>query len=449
MLQNDMPKGTMLDINENIWNWNWNNHPTISKIQNNDPPILSMYGAHRVQESMLNLPQWLQQYFHWHAEQSRNPQPDTKYIVVACFNGTKCGGTSDRLRALPYYLLVANQTQRVLLIKWTKPHDLSEFLVPPGDVDWRSRVELDQMIENHDFIPHVLIGYCGLNKFTKLHVEECLEKAVHQVQVLEGHDQPSHRYLLLETPSKDYTMINQMNMLYQKYSYQSEMPFLGMWEYPNHFGDIFRVMFEPVPELAGLVNRTMSLLGLVEDGFDSAHVRARFPVKSMPVQRIDKRGGFPFEGAMKDKIVQVAENAVMCASQLSKHEQKLHRAIFFASDSHHLTSYMMQNATTLAENVHCVGVDRETEPLHIDRDDGSPGSVPSDFYSGFEDLLIMGGSSCVSHGVGSFGSLGAALSGNQCRALHRIWNGEPIACPNIRAETHFVSVDVPVHELSY
>ena len=33
---------------------------------------------------------------------------------------------------------------------------------------------------------------------------------------------------------------------------------------------------------------------------------------------------------------------------------------------------------------------------------------PDKFYSVFEDLLIMGGSRCVSRGMGSFGSFGSA-----------------------------------------
>ena len=58
----------------------------------------------------------------------------------------------------------------------------------------------------------------------------------------------------------------------------------------------------------------------------------------------------------------------------------------------------------------------------------------SDFYSIFEDLLIMGGSRCVAHGIGSFGSFGAGLAGNRCRAIHRIHSGGSLKCPNDRVD---------------
>jgi len=52
----------------------------------------------------------------------------------------------------------------------------------------------------------------------------------------------------------------------------------------------------------------------------------------------------------------------------------------------------------------------------------------------------MGGSSCVSHGVGSFGAFGAALSMSGCRAIHRKWNSYAIFCPNDRTDTILIDV---------
>ena len=78
--------------------------------------------------------------------------------------------------------------------------------------------------------------------------------------------------------------------------------------------------------------------------------------------------------------------------------------------------------------VRSVGIHRDKEPLHSNVK--HPGSHINDFFPLFEDLLIMGGSKCVAHGLGSFGSFGAGLIGNQCRTIHRRWDGRRIFCPN-------------------
>ena len=52
----------------------------------------------------------------------------------------------------------------------------------------------------------------------------------------------------------------------------------------------------------------------------------------------------------------------------------------------------------------------------------------------------MGGSSCVTHGVGSFGAFGAGLIGNKCRSVHRKYQGSPTMCPNDLSPKLFVPI---------
>ncbi|KAL7530539.1 hypothetical protein ACHAWF_003415, partial [Thalassiosira exigua] len=40
---------------------------------------------------------------------------DVKFLISRCLNDDKCGGASDRLQDMPYNLLLANRTNRVLL----------------------------------------------------------------------------------------------------------------------------------------------------------------------------------------------------------------------------------------------------------------------------------------------------------------------------------------------
>merc|ERR1712039_93488 len=88
---------------------------------------------------------WLQEYIQWHKDQrSRNLySKETKYLTVACFKHSRCGGISDRLRPIPFFLLLAHKTNRVLFIKWQK-YQLEDFLVPPVEgLDWRLPDDID------------------------------------------------------------------------------------------------------------------------------------------------------------------------------------------------------------------------------------------------------------------------------------------------------------------
>ncbi|MGV7235835.1 MAG: hypothetical protein ACQ9ET_06185, partial [Nitrosomonadaceae bacterium] len=73
---------------------------------------------------------------------------DINFLISTCLKGVVCGGTSDRLQDMPYNVLLANQTNRVLLIRWEIPAPLENFLVPPtGGIDWSITDELYDMLK--------------------------------------------------------------------------------------------------------------------------------------------------------------------------------------------------------------------------------------------------------------------------------------------------------------
>merc|ERR1719410_3231083 len=107
-----------------------------------------------VQNTINDLPHWLQDYIWWHAEQRRShmDDPGTKFLTVACHRDFPCGGVSDRLRSIPYFLLLAHRTNRVLLIKWQK-FELEEYLIPPpGGLDWLKKAKHDSKAVHQDII---------------------------------------------------------------------------------------------------------------------------------------------------------------------------------------------------------------------------------------------------------------------------------------------------------
>lgn len=93
------------------------------------------------------LPTWVKQYTDWHAKQRQRyleavrtnaPLPeDIRFLISRCLSYDHCGGASDRLQDMPYNMMLANQTNRVLLVKWEKPAALEHYLVPPeGGINW-------------------------------------------------------------------------------------------------------------------------------------------------------------------------------------------------------------------------------------------------------------------------------------------------------------------------
>ena len=99
-----------------------------------------------------NLPLWMKDYFRWHNEKTqkisnknnhttlRQQQPEEqqqqRYLVVQCLEqDVQCGGLADRMLALPTLLLLAAQSRRLLLLVWTVPFPLQEFLMP-NSIDW-------------------------------------------------------------------------------------------------------------------------------------------------------------------------------------------------------------------------------------------------------------------------------------------------------------------------
>jgi hypothetical protein len=96
------------------------------------------------------LPSWMKDYFAWHAEQlsllNKENWHAQKFFVVLCLTsdletnagrGPVCGGTSDRLHAMPMYIRLAAEMKRIFFIKWERPARLEEFLIPPpGGLNW-------------------------------------------------------------------------------------------------------------------------------------------------------------------------------------------------------------------------------------------------------------------------------------------------------------------------
>eukprot|EP00979_Chaetoceros_neogracilis_P004902 scaffold844_cov268-Chaetoceros_neogracile.AAC.44 len=404
-------------------------------------PFLTMYGEHRAQQSLQELPKWLSDYFAWHRNQTSNSSNETKYLVIACLERDKCGGFSDRLRPLPFWLLTANKTNRVLCIYWARPFGLDWFLkpLPRSGIDWRCPKDFIDVLDPN--LPsRYQPGYQHHILFAKKHKHftavEIAKKCIDSIS------QNLDRFTSVGFKAQDFAKIDKMNMIFHAYSYNATVPVVNAWMHVPLTEHIFRVMFEPIETIARSINATMTRLGLVENEYTSVHVRARYPTREMMTilggsketndhDKNDKK--LAFEGTYKKMQVDLALNSLECGMLL-----KPGNTIFFSSDSVDLTNYVMNAALSLptqTESVdkqklyHIVGIDSREEIKHLEH-----GRHVShvEFYPLIEDLLIMGGSECVSHGIGSFGAFAAGLSGDRCRAIHRNPAGILQKCPNSR-----------------
>jgi len=408
-------------------------------------PYLTMYGEHRVASSLAALPEWLRTYFIWHRHQTNNHETlNPKYMVLNCLEREKCGGISDRFRALPYWLLLASKVDRVICIYWSRPLGLNWFLQPlQNGIDWRCPREFIEKIvdlslpsKSQKNYPHVVLFKKGSNP----PVNVVTLNAIKRIQNIKD------KYVSVSFRDRAFLKINDANMVFHASSYKDTIPIANAWMHVPLIEHIFRVMFEPIEPIARRINATMAKLGLVENKYTSVHVRARYPttkmirimgkIESKEHDKKDKK--LSFQGDYKRYLLDIALNALECGMLLEPGNK-----IFFTSDSIDLTKYLMSNPilippndfnTNPAHNTNyysIVAIDSRDEIKHLEYNNFSS---HVEYYPLIEDLLIMGGSQCVAHGTGGFGAFGAGLSGNKCRAIHRNPMGLISRCPSTRAD---------------
>lgn len=407
--------------------------------------FLTMYGEHRVQHAIASLPKWLQDYFAWHRHETENNSANTKYLVVSCVGNDKCGGFSDRLRSLPFFLFVASRVDRVLCIYWSRPFGLDQFLKPlKNGIDWRCPADFEPLVNKTiasrwqtKYRHHIL--YYSKKRYSGLDV------AKEAITTIRSH---ADRFYSIGFKHQDFAKIDATNMVFHAHSYKDRMPLANAWIHVPLMEHIFRAMFEPIEPIAKSINDTMTRLGLVENEYTSVHVRAKYPTNELAsiigddtsIHHDLGASHVEFSGPYKNYVVRLGRNALECGMLL-----KPNHKIFFSSDSTDLTKYFTDNPITPEEEneeYKVVGINSRDEIRHLEqsRHDGQFDLNHVEYYPLIEDLLIMGGSQCVAHGVGSYGAFGAGLAGNRCRAIHRAPNGKIASCPNDRGDNRVVNI---------
>jgi hypothetical protein len=334
------------------------------------PNIKATMQSSALWEDSVKLPRWMKQYFSWHRDQLRRINEgnwqEYRYIVMACLKRSpKCGGTSDRLRPLPFVVRVAAETDRLLFIVWEKPARLEEFLLPPlGGVNWQ--------------IPHWLLPKLKRMSIMARSADKLVELAYENHTLIESRVQ-SHDH------GSKY------------YDFQGEKNGEGQNTFRRHYHDCWYSMFTPVPAIAKLVEKSLEEMSLVPREYSFAHVRAFYGIKNKQRDLV----------LVKNWTI----NALNCLSSL-----RPGGPFFFTSDSLYAKKMAIQYGSE--KNVSVVARLDDKDPLHMDLADNWETRDPSEFYPIFVDLYLMSLGRCMTYNVGGYAKWGQLLSGQFCQVRH-------------------------------
>jgi hypothetical protein len=335
------------------------------------------------------IPPWMIQYFTWHkSERERLVRfgdfENHRYLVLRCLaEDYACGGASDRLRSLPYILMLANQTRRLLFIYWSRPAPLQEFLVPPlGGLDWT-------------IPPNLLEKFTS--KFMGRPWMDPTDRLVSKQWV-------TSNATLLESRFSGAPPVSRYNAA--RGSPSTEPAFEQV------YGEVWRILFEPSSAVSSRIQSFLVKHGMVPHKYVSVHVRAQYFSDATGNQR-------------------VVENALRCAASRSHVLQppppppgcdsRGRTPIFLASDSADVSRYGVEyGKQALWDRSVVVSVERQEEPLHLDRGRNFVSRDATDwdwevynasaYYDTFVDLYLLSMARCVLYGVGGYGRWASWIS---------------------------------------
>jgi hypothetical protein len=312
----------------------------------------------------------------WHKNQRKYITKDNwssfSYLILRCTHEDgRCGGLSDRLTPLPFLFLLSKLSNRILLIRWTRPAAIEKFLLPTAEgINWTVP---EWMIPEIESSPRSIYAH-KVSRFEERIQKDQMKLAEIRIQDPHG---AAHVYgdLLNRTFPEDL---------------------IGDYSYEAIFHDLFRVTFEPVSAIQQEVVKQMNDMGLIPGNYAVAQYRAFYAIEHNKEKRA------------RDQLASHAINSVQCASQL-----RPAGPVYFASDSRLAVETVQKYANDTGRNV--VALDG-TEALHLDKADGHNAS---EIYSIFVDVFIMGSGRCVSFGQGGLGRFVKLLGYNAtCFSRH-------------------------------
>jgi hypothetical protein len=418
-------------------------------------------------ESYSALPPWVKEYMQWHQQQMRsflqeipNPtqrntffrdHPQYKFLIARCISSldTACGGLSDRLKALPTLLLLAHESKRILLLHWSKPMRIEEFLLPYGYLNWSIPMILysspsKQSAHKVEQVPLVPVQGLGTRMYTKLNT---LVKALQKnstIPILCTRLQDQHG-------GSDH---------YDAHPLVAEMMPPSSRSFRRVFRALFFTLFRPSPlVLDHLVRDTMALERQLTPRTNILRVESTtlWPTSfsnsksaTSPYVVAHLRAFYGSHNVLPSQIYQRAMNAVNCAAlRLSPANHTM--PILFLSDSSlaldHVTEQqarrqpdqgrMVMTLSHKTTSASAVGGGNGTDHviLHLDKSSPDANRSPTSYVSIFTDLFFMSNGQCITYGQGGYGRMGSLLQRDPFCFYNYFQNSQFISCAR-RTSTH-------------
>lgn len=358
------------------------------------------------------LPAWMQDYMIWHKRQRRRYDKeaveDVKFLVVACLRRTQCGGLSDRVRSMPYWLLLAEKTNRVLLIHWNKKYKLEDFWIPPrrNALDWRLS---ERWAIRSPF------------------AESCITKPSKVLP--EFHDESNPNIESAIASSERVVCVKTRNdmtsLVYDSFG----------TNYTRHFAisSVFQSMFTPTDELQNYirtVKREQIGFKIDDERYLAVHIRALYPLET--------GSGliFPTWNNHSDMMKAWSNKAIESViDAYRKHYSDSNGSlppIYVASDSSDVVDYVLSNNSS-SWPTRILALRGTLPRYHLELDTANNSAL--DMYPTFFDLSMLSHGKCLSFGIGSYGRLSARFSGLQCITQHR---------DSLQFEDYKLSTDIAV-----
>lgn len=384
------------------------------------------------------LPKWIQDYFSWHRRMRREwngkllHKNSTKLLIFRNFNGLH-----DRLHDLPLAVYLANRSQRLLMMRWSSPAPLEEFLVPNMHyMDWTVPQDIARQVDSSP--PNLFNGQDVPNVFAA---------------------ESDHRDYFWNTAIDKYVHSNRKEpilLLQQHLRLHPDPEFVRLLQragesnpiYGNAaYGHLWHAIFQPSPPLQDYINRQKAAMGIANgQPYIAVHLRSRYPSYFNGSMQWDGNG-LQFSGKPKEITVRATLHALQCARTLqttnitttSKDEP-----IYLFTDSANLTDYfahqLLSNTTSLHDDIdeeakrivsqlHIVARTdvAHDETLHLQQKARVAG--PASYYNIFADLYLAMQARCILYGVGGFGRFGAQLSHTRCYRQHHDLNEQRRSTP--------------------
>eukprot|EP00934_Nitzschia_sp_Nitz4_P001689 Nitzschia sp. Nitz4//scaffold132_size63325//19881//20705//NITZ4_006290-RA/size63325-processed-gene-0.16-mRNA-1//1//CDS//3329535314//1689//frame0 len=231
------------------------------------------------------------------------------------------------------------------------------------------------------------------------------------------------------------------------------------------FGSIFRLFFQPSPQVEAIVNDERRRLGLISQKYNVVHCRVRHPkaadmgmmFSSKKEKTNPDQEGLLSEGDGRQFAINMVSKAIECSKAIedklpgtNQHTVLAPTPIYFMSDSNDLVRHVtvelqdskfvesshsdvdqrlydivkpvLSNSWVKARNV-------SKETMHIDRQKDRPLEA---YYETFVDMLLAIEANCIVYGVGKYAVFAAKVAGTGCQYLYQneAWGGvEKAAMP--------------------